>query len=75
MSNTYTATFIVSGKTYRTKIPNCMNKTHALAKLKSFINKNYGFEYVVLSCEIEVTVDYLKDLANYAILTLIELES
>jgi len=65
MSNTYTATFIVSGKTYRTKIPNCMNKTHALAKLKSFINKNYGFEYVVLSCEIEVTVDYLKDFFGF----------
>lgn len=65
MSNTYTATFIVSGKKYRTKIPNCMNKTHALAKLKSFINKKYGFEYVVLSCEIENNVDFLKDFFGF----------
>lgn len=65
MNNTYTATFVVSGKTYRTKIPNCMNKTHALAKLKNFITVRYGFEYVVLSCEIENNVEFLKDFFGF----------
>ena len=65
MNKNYIVVFNVKGKSFRTKIPNCTNEMHAMVKLKDFVTKKFGCDYVVISCELENNVDFLKDFFGF----------